>query len=271
MIVTEDNLNYFCQNNLRHAYLLETNDLHKILAIVKHIFNQFNTEVSNLELMIENGIYPDLKIIEPDGQWIKKEQIYNLKDEFKTKSSFNSKRIYIIRNAENLNKNAANTLLKFLEEPENDIVALLITANKSKVLNTIVSRCQYIVLDSNKEKTKTITENSLNLYNILETKQQSSGLEVFKILDSYEDRNGIKEVLNELIWIYEQNLLSKMNVINLDDNKEFDKIFKVNTIEENKKRINGIIFAIDSLEYNINLKLLVDKLVILMFGVDGCV
>ncbi|MBQ7137226.1 MAG: hypothetical protein IJO43_04550 [Bacilli bacterium] len=268
MVITEDNLNYFNRDNLRHAYLLETNNFNKVLNIAKHIFNQFNTEVKNLDLMIENGLYPDLKIIEPDGQWIKKEQVYNLKGEFKSKSSFNNKRIYIIKNAENLNKNAANTILKFLEEPEENIVALLITTNKSKVLDTIVSRCQYIVLDSNKEKVKNPTDNSLQLYNILEEHHQRSGLELFKILEGYGDRNSIKEALSELVWIYEQTLLIKLGVIELDSNKMFDKIVKNNTIEDIQKRINSIIFAVDSLEYNVNLKLLVDKLIISMFGVD---
>ena len=68
---------------------------------------------------------------------IQKEQVTNLKNEFKIKSAFNNKRIYIIKNAENLNKSSANTMLKFLEEPEDNIIALLITNNKTKVLETI--------------------------------------------------------------------------------------------------------------------------------------
>ena len=46
------------------------------------------------------------------------------------------------------------------------------------------------------------------------------------------------------------------------------KLQKNNTIEDIKRKINGLVLIIDSFEYNINLKLLVDKLIISMFGVD---
>ena len=51
-------------------------------------------------------------------------------------------------------------------------------------------------------------------------------------------------------------------------NEKIDKIIKNNTIIEIRKRISGLIFIVDLLEFNINIKLLVDKLVISMFGVD---
>jgi len=260
---------YFNRNNTRHAYLLETTDHTKVLSIAKKILLEFNIEAENIEKLLENGTYSDLKLIEPDGQWIKKEQVSNLKDEFKAKSSFNNKRIYIIKNAENLNKAAANTMLKFLEEPEENIIAFLITTNKSKVLETLVSRCQHIVLDSNKEKFKDFGQESIYLYNVLEDKKQSACFEVMKMLEQYDDRNEIKNLLNELVFIYEQILLKKLEIndsIQYDD--IFDKTLKNDTIKDIQRKINGIILIVDSLEYNVNLKLLVDKLVISMFGVD---
>lgn len=260
---------YFNKQNIRHAYLLESEDYNKVITIAKKIFLEFNTEINNIEYLLEGNNYPDLKIIEPDGQWIKKEQVTNLKNEFKIKSAFNNKRIYIIKNAENLNKSSANTMLKFLEEPEDNIIALLITNNKTKVLETIVSRCQYINLDTNKEKKRIINAESLELYSILEEKKQNSGYDIVKLLSEYDDRNEIKNIFNELIFIYEQLLLKKMDIdgcIEFEDS--FDKWIKNNTIKEIQRKIKGIMLVIDSLEYNVNLKLLVDKLVILMFGVE---
>ena len=58
-----------------------------------------------------------MEIIKTEAQSIKKEEILQLKEKFKTKSVYNSKRIYIIEEAEKLNSSSANTLLKFLEEP----------------------------------------------------------------------------------------------------------------------------------------------------------
>lgn len=270
MVLLDDVINkYFNKDNMKHAYLLETNDYTKVLSIAKRILLDFNTEVENLEILLDNGTYSDLRLIKPDGQWIKKEQVSNLKDEFKVKSSFNNKRIYIIKNAENLNKAAANTMLKFLEEPEDNIIALLVTANKTKVLETIVSRCQYIILDSNREKQNYYGAASINLYNILENKKQIAGFDLIKILESYDDRNEIKSLFNEVILIYEQILLKKLNVdVDITYDNLFDKTLKNNTIDDIRRRINGLILIVDSMEYNVNLKLLMDKLVISMFGVD---
>lgn len=271
MIVLDEIIDkFFNKDHIRHAYLLETNDYNKVFNIAKQIILKFNMKEDNIESLIDNGIYSDLKVIEPEGQWIKKEQVANLKSEFKVKSTYNNKRIYIIKNAENLNKSAGNTILKFLEEPEENIIALLVTSNKSRVLDTLVSRCQYILLDSNQELKPSNCTKSLNIFNILETKKQDSSFEINKIFDSYDDRNKIKETLNDLVLIYEQLMLKmlKIDIQTIDYDEEFDKIIKNNKIEDIKRRINGLILIIDSLEYNVNLRLLVDKLVIEMFGVD---
>ena len=271
MIAVEDIIKkYFNLETIGHAYLLKTNDYLKVTKIAKDILIKSNPNEPNIENLIEQGIYPDFKIIEPDGQWIKKEQILNLKDTFKTKSSYNGKQIYIIKNAENLNKSSGNTLLKFLEEPEENIIALLITENKTKVLETLISRCQYIVLDTNTEREKVEAQQVFDIINIMENKKQSSSLEVLTFLEQFNDKNEIKEFLMNVINIYDKIMLRMLNIDDSEfESKElFDKIVKNNTIEDIKKRINGIILIIDSLEYNINIKLLVDKLMISMFGVD---
>jgi hypothetical protein len=260
---------YFNKENIKHAYLLETKKFDKVLNIVLKILLDSNTETENLEEIIKSGNYPDLKIIEPDGTWIKKEQISKLKDEFKSMSSFNNKQIYIIKNAENLNDSSANTILKFLEEPEENIIAILVTQNKNKVLGTIVSRCQHILLDSNLEEEKFCSPESIELYKLLETKKQSATFSIMKLLDIYEDREKIKKLFIEVLDIYETILLEKMKVqTNQEKNEEIDKYFEICTIYEIQTRMNGLISIIISLDYNINLKLLVDKLVILMFGVE---
>lgn len=271
MIAVEDVIDkYFKLETIGHAYLLKTNDCQKAISIAKDILIKSNPNEPNIENLIDQGIYPDFKIIEPDGQWIKKEQISSLKDSFKTKSSYNGKQVYIIKNAENLNKSSGNTLLKFLEEPEENIIALLVTENKTKVLETLVSRCQYIVLDSNSENENIDIKQAIDIIDIIETKKQSSSLDVLNFLEQLDDKNDIKEFLMNVIAIYDKIMLRMLNIdVDESEYKElFDKITKNNTIEDIKRRINGLILIIDSLEYNINLKLLVDKLIISMFGVD---
>src|SRR4030042_882139 len=51
-------------------------------------------------------------------------------------------RIYIIENAESLSVEAANALLKTLEEPESNVVFILLVTDSSLLLETVVSRCQ---------------------------------------------------------------------------------------------------------------------------------
>lgn len=269
MVVLDEIINrYFSQERLAHAYLLETRDFDKVLTIIKKIVAASTTQ-ENADYLIDNGMYSDLKIIEPDGQWIKKEQVAMLKSDFKVKSIYGNKRIYVIKNAENLNKSSANTMLKFLEEPEENIIALLVTTNKNKVIDTLVSRCQYILLDSNREQVYSSNEEALKIFSILESKRQNASLEVFKIFDEYEDRNQIRAMLNDLILLYEQALLKKLDISSdITYNEVFDKLINNHKIEDIKKRINGLILIVDALEYNVNLKLMMDKLVISMFGVD---
>ncbi len=260
---------YFNADKISHAYLLNTNDVQKVIELAKYIFH-LSDVTDNINNLIDNNIYPDLRIIKPDGQWIKKEQILELQEEYKVRSIYNNKRIYIINNAENLNKSSGNTLLKFLEEPNPEIVALLITNNKNKVLPTIVSRCQYISLDSNSETVPIDLDDALDCCLIIEKDKQLANLQLVQKINMYEDRLKIKELFSQMTLIYEKRLLEKYNIDNkltIDETK-FDKIAKNNTIEEVIKKMQSLIFFIDAMDYNVNIKLLVDKLLIMMYGVD---
>lgn len=271
MIAVDDIIQkYFNLKNIGHAYLLKTKDHQKVMSIAKDILIKSNPNELNIENLITQEIYSDLVIIEPDGQWIKKEQILKLKEKFKAKSSYNGKQIYIIKNAENLNKSSGNTLLKFLEEPEENIIALLITENKNKVLETIASRCQYIVLDSNVHDEFENIQEIIKIVESMETKKQKSSIDILNIVEKFEDKREIKELLINIMNIYDKTMLKMLKVNNEKTEYEeiIDKIIKNNTIKDIKKRIDGLILVIDSLEYNINIKLLVDKLIISMFGVD---
>ena len=100
--------------------------------------------------MINDKCYPEIKIINPDGLWIKKEQLDEIQKEFSTKAVFGTKKIYIINEADKMNSSAANSILKFLEEPVPNIIAILVTNNIYQLLDTIISRCQVISLRKNK-------------------------------------------------------------------------------------------------------------------------
>lgn len=93
---------------------------------------------------ISSGNHPDVHLVEPEGLSIKKEQIRLLQEEFSKKSVESNRKIYSIVAADKMSIQAANSLLKFLEEPLSDTVAILMTEQIQRMLPTILSRCQIL-------------------------------------------------------------------------------------------------------------------------------
>ena len=82
----------------------------------------------------------NIHYIEPFGQSIKKEQIIALQEEFSKTSLVPGPRVYIINEADTMSSSAANSLLKFIEEPNGETYGILITEHKDNILSTIISR-----------------------------------------------------------------------------------------------------------------------------------
>lgn len=91
-----------------------------------------------------NNSHPNVVIISPEDEMIRKEQIEQLLYNYSLTSIEDNNRVYIIKEADLLNQSAANALLKFLEEPQENIYGILITENINKVLSTIKSRSQIV-------------------------------------------------------------------------------------------------------------------------------
>lgn len=94
---------------------------------------------------------PDFFFIDQTEE-IKISQIRELKKRFSLKSLFGTKKVAIIANAENLNKEAANAMLKILEEPPGDTVFIITTSTPGKLPATIRSRAQQIIFTSAHEE-----------------------------------------------------------------------------------------------------------------------
>lgn len=93
-------------------------------------------------LKVANGTNPNLTIINPQGEYIKKEQIIDLQNDFGLTSE--KKKIFIINEADKMTSSSANSLLKFLEEMSENTYGVLISENANRLLPTIKSRCQTI-------------------------------------------------------------------------------------------------------------------------------
>ncbi|PER84389.1 DNA polymerase III subunit delta' [Bacillus cereus] len=146
--------NGLVNKKVSHAYLFngEAGALKKETALlfIKSLFCLENSEripcndCRNCD-RINNNIHPDVVIISPEeGGSIKKEQIQQLHKEITYTSTELSRKIYLIDRVEMLTTSAANTLLKFLEEPDGNTTAILVTENIQRVLGTIQSRCQIL-------------------------------------------------------------------------------------------------------------------------------
>jgi DNA polymerase-3 subunit delta' len=88
--------------------------------------------------------FTDVKTIVPDGQFIKIEQTRAMASEAQFRPYEGRRRVFILDEAERLKEQAANSILKTLEEPPETSLIILITAKPYALLETIRSRCQML-------------------------------------------------------------------------------------------------------------------------------
>ena len=295
-------LNSVKKNRYSHAYLFELNGYSKgfdlALAFAKFLLCKNN--YSNLNNCgdcrqcqnIDSNNFLELKIIEPDGQWIKKEQLEELQEQFMKKSLYSTNKVYIIKDADRLNASASNSLLKFLEEPPENVIAILITDNMYQLLNTIISRCQIITFEKNKIDTqsnslkkiaeslyksksdieKFINENGINYIdevieyiNKLEKfKEKTIALKNKEFLEIFNDRTKLNLAF-QLFVMYYKDVLNKSLGLNCDYFNDYidslDLVIKKNTVDKISKKIKIIVDLSININYNLNSVLLLDNLV----------
>ena len=93
---------------------------------------------------IANGLHPDVQVIEPDGATVKIEQIRALEADAALVPYEAKWQVFILDRAERMTEQAANAILKTLEEPARGTVFILLTSTVSALLPTVVSRCQIV-------------------------------------------------------------------------------------------------------------------------------
>ncbi len=91
---------------------------------------------------IKKQIHPDVKLYEPDGNFVKIEAIRTMQHEISYKPFEGRYKVFIIDQADKMTTAAANCLLKTLEEPPAHSLIILISAGIHNLLPTVVSRCQ---------------------------------------------------------------------------------------------------------------------------------
>lgn len=140
-------------NRLSHAYLLSGESgvplKETAIYLAKSILCDHPTPFADLSCRtcrrIDEGQYPDFIFIDGSEGSIKKEDVAYLLSSFQqTAIEKKGLLVYVINELENMTVEAINSILKFLEEPPPSTFAILTTRNASKILPTIVSRCETI-------------------------------------------------------------------------------------------------------------------------------
>lgn len=90
--------------------------------------------------------HPDVMLVRPEGRTIKVQQIRTLKQEFSKSAVEGNRKLFIIDGADLMTNGAANSLLKFIEEPIGNVNSFLLTDDYHKLLPTIQSRTQLVEL-----------------------------------------------------------------------------------------------------------------------------
>lgn len=141
------------QNRLSHAYLIAGSNeaplLDIALYLAKSLVCEHPSPLADLSCLtctrVDDGNYVDLVVYNGEEKTIRKEDVFKLEKSFSLSSQEpKGKLIYIIHHVENMTNEATNSLLKFLEEPEQEVYAFLTSLNTERLLPTIISRCQLL-------------------------------------------------------------------------------------------------------------------------------
>ena len=153
--------------------------------------------------LIAQGDFSDVKLVEPQGQIIKTDTIRQLTREFSQSSFEGQAQVFIIRDADKMHINAANSLLKFIEEPQSQIYIFLLTADDSCMLPTIKSRAQLFYFPKN----RVYLEDLLQKEGLLLTQA--------KVLADFAKDDKILDLINT-VERFTQSLLSNQDLLYLD-------------------------------------------------------
>lgn len=303
-VVTATLINSLNNNKLSHAYIFETDNYLLSYDLVKDFIRYIVCQDSrddshdiskcNICSAVENENYIELKVVDTKSLQIKKEEILSLQEEFKNKAIEGTKKIYLIKSAEKLNNSSANTILKFLEEPEDNIVAILVTPSQYLLFDTIKSRCQVISLSNNqnqsdiieliyntyysnddlkkevKDKIDDDLKHILKFVNFVEINGKDSLLYSNKYFFNYfNNREDVLMAFEIIKLVYCDMLKYKTNgkvkyFINYE--AEIVNIAKKINLNELVTKINIIINTIYKIKYNVNINLLMDKFIMEMGG-----
>ncbi len=236
-------------DKLAHAYLFVANDGKYLTEVAK----DFTKEIlgTDLQVRIEKETLLDVKRIYTDKMVIGKEEIKELQKFLNDKPLESDKKVYIIEEVDKMSNAAANALLKDLEEPREDVLAILTTTNIDKVLATIKSRCSVLYFANIEQENKEIYEVAQKFVEKIERDLAETYTYLEELVfQQIKEKNEMAAFFSAIINIYNEKLRNEIK--NKKRSKEIMTKIKI------YMRMRQLIFL------NVNVKLIFDKLFYLL-------
>ena len=264
------------QNQLNHAYLFSGyfGSLEMALFLAKSLFCTDKQDVLPCEScrsckLIDQEEYPDVTIVRPISQIIKTERIRELVGQFSQSGIESQRQVFIIEQADKMHLNAANSLLKVIEEPQSEVYIFFLTNVEDKILPTIRSRTQIFQFKKQeanlifqleklglvKKKARllaqfsqsqieaekllnqatfwTLVEESERLFSDILSKKRESYLQVAKLASLADDKEKQDQVLRILEVLAGQEILQTGAQRILENLVEARKMWKANVSFQN--------------------------------------
>ncbi len=202
-----------------HAYLISVNSIDFAYTYVKSLVKEivlgknYDEDIENNQIIcyqIDNDEFDDMYVVNPSTISINTEEINKLMTYMETKSlRKNGNRVYIIYGFERLSRDVSNKILKFIEEPTENLYAILLTENIEKILPTIISRCQIINLMFPFEK---IDEDKVdNFKNFLCKLIEEKKRMIAYVYDYFNDAIGDRTLFYDSFLILEKIISQTIN------------------------------------------------------------
>ena len=264
------------QNQLNHAYLFSGyfGSLEMALFLAKSLFCTDKQGVLPCEScrsckLIDQEEYPDVTIVRPINQIIKTERIRELVGQFSQSGIESQRQVFIIEQADKMHLNAANSLLKVIEEPQSEVYIFFLTNDEDKILPTIRSRTQIFQFKKQeanlifqleklglvKKKARllaqfsqshieaerllnqatfwTLVEESERLFSDILSRKRESYLQVAKLASLADDKEKQDQVLRILEVLAGQEILQTGAQRILENLVEVRKMWKANVSFQN--------------------------------------
>lgn len=211
------------EKNISHAYLLEGENKEEVLedalAFSKNILTN-RGEDKVVEHKFESDSSADFLYIEPEKNNISIDRVREMIEYFQNRPLESEYKIAIVDGVEYLRKEAANALLKTLEEPPYYGIIILITKSKDRVLKTISSRCQIVNYYKLKEINRDFDMDTL--VDILCKSMKKDLLQLLESKDFFDENKDNKKIMfDNIIWFYRDILIYKLT--NSNDRLYFPK------------------------------------------------